>query len=79
MQFVKHVHCTSEVKIWTYFIGASLSEPHIDDVNVRHFSIYICYIYIWWYVGHIDCELRHVNYAIMRNIYVPALSVLTRA
>ena len=55
-------------------IGASLSEPHINGTAVRDFYIYV----VWWYVGHIYCELRHINCAIMRNIYVPALSVLVR-
>ena len=31
-----------------FIIGASLSEPHIDELNVRNLSIYI----LLWYVCH---------------------------
>ena len=45
------------------FIGASLSEPHIDELNVCNLSLFLSlslslslyiyiYIYILWYVRH---------------------------
>ena len=56
------------------FIGASLSEPHINGTAVRDFY----YIYM---VVRRSYQLRasHMNCTVMRNIYVPALFVLAHS
>ena len=42
-----------------YVIGASLSEPHIDDVNVRE------YLYIWF--DRHPCCAAHIQYIVARS------------
>ena len=44
-----------------YIIGASLSEPHIDELNVRNPYIYI------WYV-RTSPAVRHRHYTSVRDI-----------
>ena len=42
-------------------IGASLSEPHMDEVNVR--EIYVCCIYIYIYIYRTSVTPRAASLA----------------
>ena len=44
-----------------YIIGASLSEPHIDELNVRNLYMYIFMYCILWYVRHPRAAIYNVQ------------------
>ena len=45
-----------------FVIGASLSEPHIDELNVRNlYIIIIMYILLLWYACHLQAAIEIVK------------------
>ena len=59
-----------------YIIGASLSEPHIDETFMRELFIYI-YIYICMYVWY-DRHPRRRSYTIHYTVCIPKYSAQYR-
>ena len=54
--------CTTTPTDGHTIIGASLSEPHIDELHVRNLYIYVlCIMYYIWYVRHPRAAIYNVQ------------------
>ena len=63
---LSHVDGQTNVRL----VGASLSEPHIDELNVRNLYMYIyIYIYICYIMVRPSPARRHIHCTATRDIF----------